>query len=271
MQIRVQVRRTRTARWTLMVMGLTLAVTLAAPGRALAQPPPAPAAQAPQAPQGPPPVWTGSFGAGLAVTNGNSDTSNLNLTTKVTYDPMNPHLATLEALYLRGSNEGETNVARTALNVRDDYSFTERASVFGQFRYLRDTFKGIDYLAAPTVGIGYKVVNLERTKFNIDAGAGVVWEKNSDVGTVNTSGAVTVGENVTHNLTATTVFTHAATGLWKAADFGDALYTLSAGITAAVTARTQLKVEVLELYKSQPPVGLQSQDVSFLTSVVYSF
>lgn len=266
MQRRVQAVRTRTKRSTLIAMTVTMAVALAAPGRALAQ-----ASQAPAAPAAPPPVWTGSFGAGLAVTSGNSDTSNFNVAAKAAYDPANPHLATAEALYLHGSSEGDTTVSRTSLNVRDEYTLTERTSAFGQFRYLRDTFKGIDYLAAPTFGIAYKVVNLERTKFNIDAGAGLVWEKNTDLGPANTSGAITIGENVVHKLTSTTTITHAATGLWKTSDFGDSLYTVSAGLAAALTARTQLKVEILELYKSQPPPGKESQDVSFITSVVYSF
>jgi len=278
MQRRVQVVRIRTTppamsvmlgpRSTLiaMAMTVTMAVALAAPGRALAQAP-----QAPAPPTGPPPVWTGSFGAGLAVTDGNSDTSNVNVAAKVIYDPMNPNLALVEALYIRGSSEGETTVARTALNVRDDYSLTPRISLFGQFRYLRDEFKGIEYLAAPGTGISFKVVNLERTKFNVDAGPGVVWEKNTGVDSTDTSGAITIGENFAHQLTGTTTITHAATGLWKTADFDDSFFTVSAGLAASLTSRMQLKVEALELYKSLPPPGKQSQDLSFLTSVVYPF
>jgi putative salt-induced outer membrane protein len=251
-------------RFTVIAMVVTIA--LAAPGRALAQAP-----QAPAPPAGPPPVWTGSFGAGLAMTSGNVDTSNINLTAKTTYDPMNPHLANFEALYLHASSEEETTVSRTALTLRDDYSLTERLSIFGRFGYLRDVFKGIDYLIAPTAGVGYRVVNLEQTKFIVDAGAGVVWEKESEFGTVDTSGAITAGENFMHKLTPTTTITHAATALWKTADFGDALYTVSAGLAAAVTARTQLKLEVLELYKTQPPIGKESEDLSFVMSVVYAF
>jgi putative salt-induced outer membrane protein YdiY len=48
---------------------------------------------------------------------------------------------------------------------------TDRLSVFGRFGYLQDEFKGIDYLISPTAGVGYKVVNLERTKFMVDTGA----------------------------------------------------------------------------------------------------
>jgi putative salt-induced outer membrane protein len=274
MRRRVHVVRTWTMRSILTAAIITFTVTLGIPERAFAQvlpvPPPPPVLPVPPPPP-PPPGWAGNISAGLAITNGNANTSNFNLALKATFDPENPHLLTMDALYLRGSNEGETNVSRTSLNAREDYSLTERASVFGQLRYLRDTFKGIDYLAAPTLGVGYKVVNLERTRFNVDAGAGVVWERDSEFGMTTTDGAITAGETFTHNLTATTVITHGAMGLWKAADFADSLYTVGLGLSAALTARIQLKLEVLELYKSQPPPGKLNQDVSFLTSVVYSF
>ena len=45
------------------------------------------AAAAQDAPAPPPPAWTGSIGAGLAVTSGNSDTSNMNLSFKAVHDP----------------------------------------------------------------------------------------------------------------------------------------------------------------------------------------
>jgi putative salt-induced outer membrane protein YdiY len=218
----------------------------------------------------PPPVWAGSIGAGLALTNGNADTSNFNLAFKLTYDPMNPHLVTADALHLRGTSEGEDTVNRSAFNVRDEYAWSERTSFFGQLRYLRDTFKTIDYLVAPTGGVLYKLVDLEPTKFTIDAGGGVVWEEDTGLD-INTSGAVTLGENFSHKFTPTTTLSQSASGLWKTSDFGDSLYTIGISLAAAMTERLQLKVELLELYKSQPPPGIEKGDVSFITSVVYSF
>jgi putative salt-induced outer membrane protein YdiY len=235
-------------------------------GSALAQAQP----QAPAPPPAEPPVWAGSLGAGLALTSGNADTTNLNLGIKLTYDPRSPHVVTGDAFYLHGTSEGDTIVSRTSLNVRDDYTWTDRTTFFGQFRYLRDTFKGIDPLTAALGGVAYKLVNLEPTKFTIDAGGGVVWERNPGLGT-STSGALTLGETFSHRFSSAATFTHSANGLWKTADFGDSLYTLAAGLAATITPRTQLKVELLELYKSQPPPGIEKGDLSLVTSVVYSF
>jgi c-di-GMP-binding flagellar brake protein YcgR len=60
--------------------------------------------------------------------------------------------------------------------------------------------------------------------------------------------------------------------LWKADDFGDALYNFSAGAAAALTARTQLKIELLDTYASRPPnETVKSNDVALITALVYKF
>ena len=88
----------------------------------------------------------------------------------------------------------------------------QRASLYyGQLEYLRDTFKLIDYLVAPTAGVGYKVVSTTATKFSTDAGPGVVWERNPGVD-LRDRMALTAGEKLEHALTATATLKHAATG-----------------------------------------------------------
>jgi putative salt-induced outer membrane protein YdiY len=222
------------------------------------------------APPPPPPVWAGSFGAGFAVTSGNADTSSYNLAFNLTHDPDNPHALRADALYLRGSNSGTTNVNRATFGVRDDYSLSDRTALFGQFRHLRDEFKEIEYLLAPTFGVAQKIAVTEKVLLAADVGAGAVIEKNTGLD-AQTSGAVNVGESFAYKLTNTATITQSVTGLWKTSDFGDALYTFGAGIAANITPRTTLKIELLELYKSLPPPGVQKQDVSLITSFVYTF
>ena len=158
--------------------GFTLLWIGLAAGRAGAQAVPAPAA-----PSGP---WTGSVGGGVALTSGNTDTSTVNVTYDVTYDPKTKNVVKSDALYLRGKKDGESIVNRLGFNVRDQYNLGPRAFVFGQFQDPRDTFKAIDYLVAPTAGLGFKVVDTPQTSFTVDGGVGGVWEKNpeSDVNTL---------------------------------------------------------------------------------------
>ena len=222
-----------------------------------------------QAPPAPPKIWTVTASAGLALTSGNSDTSTVNLAYDLTYDPQTKNVVKSDGLFLRGETEGELSAHRTGLNIRDEYKLTPRLFVFGQNQYLKDEFKDIEYLLAPTGGLGYKLIDTPETKLGVDGSAGVVWEKNTDLD-VATSGALAVGQRLQRQLTENTILTPACAGLWKTDDFEDALFTLGVSIAASMSTRTQLKIEALDTYKNKPPLPtIQANDVAVLMSLVY--
>ena len=227
-------------------------------------------AQAPPA-EPPPGTWTGTAGAGISITNGNSDTVNYNLAFDVTRDPKTRSVQKMKGLFIRGEREGDLTVDHLALGFRHQYALTPRAYLFGQIDYLRDTFKLIDYLVAPTVGVGLKVVDTPSTKFSVDGGIGAVWEKNPDLD-VDTSLALTAGEKLEHQLTATTALRHAATALWKADDLADGLYTVSVGVGVKISQRLQLTVDLLDTFKNRPPnAATEKNDLAFVTALAAKF
>ena len=241
-----------------LVLSLSIAILIYAAGAAAQAPAPAP-----------PKIWTIAAGAGLALTNGNTDTSTVNMAYDIVYDPKTGNVVKSDGLYLRGETEGVVSADRLGLNVRDEYSLNPRTYVFGQNLYLRDEFKSIDYLVAPTAGLGYKLFDTDQTKLSVDGGIGGVWEKNP-ARDVQSSGAVTVGEKLNHVLTPTTTLTHGFTALWKTQDFDDALYAVGAGIAVSMSTRTQLKVEWLDTYKNKPPsVLVKKNDMALLMAIVY--
>ena len=216
-----------------------------------------------------PKIWTVSAGAGLALTSGNTDTSTVNASYEITYDPPTRHVIRSDGLMIRGKTNKELSADRLGLNVRDEYGLNHRVYVFGQNQFLRDRFKSIDYLVAPAVGIGYSVVETPETKVAVDGGIGGVWEKNSGVN-VAASGALTLRETLAQALTATTSLTQSFSGLWKTTDFEDSLHVFSIGVSATMSMRTQLKVELLDTYKNKPPLAtVQKNDVAVLVAVVY--
>jgi putative salt-induced outer membrane protein YdiY len=224
-------------------------------------------AQAPAAE--PPKIWTVTASAGLALTSGNSDTVSTNAAYDITYDPHRRNVIKSDGLFLRARTEGELTADRLGFNVRDQYPLTPRFFVFAQNQYLRDEFKNIDYLVAPTGGVGYKLIDTIATKLSVDGSTGVVWEKNPGFD-VKTSGALATGEKLTQTLTATATFVQSFTGLWKMDDFEDALFTLGASIAASMSARTQLKAEALNTYKNKPPLPtVQKNDVAVLMAIVF--
>ena len=227
-------------------------------------------AQAP-APAEPPPTWTGSAGVGVSLTSGNSDTMNYNLGFDLTRTPKARNVMKWTGLYLRGDQNDAVVVDRTSLGYRDEYTLSGRTFLFGQVDYLRDTFKLIDYLVAPTAGVGFKLADTDPTKFSVDAGVGSISEKNPGVD-LRTSGALTAGEKLALQLTPTASIKHAATGLWKANDLSDALYTLSIGLASRLSDRMQLSLDLLDSYKNLPATAAtKKNDVAFVTSITAKF
>jgi putative salt-induced outer membrane protein len=230
-------------------------------------------AQTPQpaAPAGPPPLWTGNAGFGFTLNQGNTDTTNLNISGEATRDPKTNSVWKLKGLYLRGETNDALAVDRLLLEGRNERNLTQRVYAFGQLQFLEDAFKDIDYLVAPGAGVGYRLVMTPATTFNVDGGFGVKLEKNPGVDR-RTDAVVTASDKFEHKLTPTATIMQGFNALWSVDDFGDALYTLSAGVAASLTTRTQLKIELLDTYSSQPPSdAVKKNDVAVITALVYKF
>lgn len=236
----------------------TVAIASVTPATAQTTPPPEP------------PGWTGSAGAGLSTTSGNSDTSNINAAFELKRDTGGPILFRSGGLLLYGKSQDVLTSDRLSFEARLERRLGARASAFAQTQYLRDEFKSIDYLVAPTVGLAYALFKSERTEFVVDGGVGGVWEKNRGFDT-DLDGALTAGQKFSHKIGERAELNEKTIALWKMDDFGDALYTFGAGIAASITAATQLKFEVLDTYKAQPLPGIEKNDIATIISFVYKF
>ena len=222
-------------------------------------------AQAP-APTGP---WTTqAASAGVALTQGNKDTSSVNLGYEMVYDPKTNNIVKSDGLLLYGKTDGEKTADRVGVNIRDERKLSGRSYAYVQTQYLRDEFKNIEYQVAPTVGVGYRLVDTAATKFSVDAGVGGVWEKAPDVG-VKKSGAITFGDKLSRKVSATTAISQNFTALYKTTDFSDALYSLGVALTTSMSAHSQLKVEVLDVYKNLAPVPFKKNDLALIIGLVF--
>ena len=211
---------------------------------------------------------TGSFGAGAAWTSGNSDTKSWNLALTLAYDPKTGNVVKADAFYLKGESNGDTIVDRVSAHVRDEYHFTPSIYAFGDVQYLRDPFKSIDRLVAPTAGIGWTFVKNDSLEASVDAGAGYVWERN--LGVDKNSGVWRAGQALTWKISPTATFTENAFGLFKMNDSSDSIYHAEAALTTAILGHVELKVAVIDEYKRKP-VAAKKNDVAGVVTLLWKF
>jgi putative salt-induced outer membrane protein YdiY len=216
-------------------------------------------------------TWRGSLSGGLALTSGNTDTSTINASYEIVRDAKKRLVFKSTGLYIRGQKEADLTVDRTTADARLDYRLTQRVFTFGQVSYLRDRFRKVEFLLAPTVGVGASLVDTEASKLVVDTSFGTAVEGTTAANT-RASPAIAFGQRLFQQITESTRITQVATALWKVDDFGDVLYTFSAGIATSITTRSELKAEVLDSFKNAPATPLlQRNDVAVLMSVVYKF
>lgn len=250
---------------------LALAAALALPSAGLAEelcpcPPPPP----------PPPAFTGSLGLGLALTSGNTDTFNLNFSLGLKYDPKTKNVVKFDATYLRGETDNELQLDRLSAILRDEYSFSPKLYGYGELAYLRDRFKGIEYLFAPSAGVGYKVLDTDALKLAFDAGFGGAFESDyldyplSTETVSSSSGAIRAGEAFAWKISPNATLTQGFTGLWKTKDTADAIYHFEIALSASITKWSQVKVAFTDDYKNKPPdPKLEKNDTAFVAAIVF--
>jgi putative salt-induced outer membrane protein len=207
----------------------------------------------------------------LALTGGNSDTTSYNIAFDVLRDPNTRNSMKASGLYLRGDSDGEAIVDRLNLGFRDEYTLSERTFLYGDLAYLRDKFKLIDYLFSPSGGVGYKVYNTDQLLFSLQGGVGAVWEKNPGFD-VNSSGAVTAGQDLSWKLSEAARIVQNFTALWKTEEFEDALYHFGLGLATSITKNSELKVEFRDDFKNLPATPeTKKNDTAFVTTFLFKF
>src|SRR2546428_6657833 len=200
--------------------GMSVIVMLIACGSAMADDPPA--------------RWSGDAAAGLSLTRGKSDTKNVNLALNLAPRLSPTNVLKYDAFYLRGDSNGNLTVDRTVFGARDEVAFSALTYAFADAHFLRDHFKEIDYLITPTVGIGHHVIKRDDLDVAVEGGAGVLVERDSGFART-TSGALQAKQLLTWKFSPTASFGETAAGLWKANQFGDALYHLEASLASSLT------------------------------------
>jgi putative salt-induced outer membrane protein len=224
-----------------------------------------------QDPQDPPEVYTGSLGGGVAITGGNTDTDSFNLGAELRRDDGGRNVIEGSASYLRGDQNGTLNLDRTSVNLRDEFTFSGRTFVFGQVDYVRDRFKGIIFLWAPTGGLGHRLIDSDAMRFVVRGGAGGVLEKNPGLD-ADTSGSLTAGQKFTRSLSSSAKLTQSLSTIWKTDDFADSLTNFSISVTTTLVGSLEVKVEFADTYKNKPSdASFEKNDTAFVTAFVVKF
>lgn len=115
--------------------------------------------------------FSGKGQAGYVMSRGNSDTDAANAKIDLfLLTPQWKHAFTLEGLF--GRSAQVTSAERWDLRLQSDYTINTKLFAFGALAYQDDRFSGFQYQASASGGLGYKFLDLDKTKLSAQLGVG---------------------------------------------------------------------------------------------------
>lgn len=248
---------------TLMVAGVLAAVSGVLSNEAAAQamvvPPPTTEKS---------PKWEGSAGAGVTLTQGNSDTVMFN--------------ARLQAL--RKWEKNELNLAADATygeanSVKNNDSFrvtaqynrliNERLYGYVLADFLHDDIADVSYRVNVGPGLGYYFIKEERMVLSGEAGPSVVFE---DVGGISkTYFTARLGEKFEYKISDRARIWQKAEFLPQVDDLSNYLFNFEIGIETDITKSLKLEFFIVDNYDNEPAAGRKKNDIKMVAGIKYKF
>lgn len=210
-----------------------------------------------------------SLSLGVAMTDGNSETMQINGALLVEGD--DPGIGSIrlgiEANY--GESTVNSNSETTVKNGKVFASTRKTISprFFGALDVSTayDDIARIDYRTTVGPGLGVYVVKSEATALSVEAAPSYVWEEVADVN--DSYLGVRFAEMLQHALGGKAKAWQSAEYLPKVSDFQDYLLNGALGVEAPVSASVNLRVVLQDKYDSTPAPGAEHNDISLIAGL----
>jgi putative salt-induced outer membrane protein len=215
--------------------------------------------------------WDSTVAAGLNVTSGNSETlaANAAVTAERVGDV---HEIRLGIEGNTGDSEIDGVDETTTQNAKAQavYKYKLNGSyLYSDNSIFHDDIADIEYLLIVGVGVGYRVVDTERAKLGLEIGVAYV-EEELDDGTKDDKIAGRLAVRHDQTLSEQSKCWFSAEYLPSVDDMDDYLLNGEAGVEASLNSTLSLRVVVQDRYDSTVPVDREHNDLSVISSLVYT-
>lgn len=218
--------------------------------------------------------WRGSVDLGFTLTEGNSETTTLSLAGLTVWRGQRSRL-TLDASFLRATDEGEETANKGGLSGQYDWFPGERFFLFGRAAGSFNEPAGLDLRLSPAVGVGYQLVQAERHELTVRGGGSWIRDEFTD-GTSEEAVHVLLAESYHWRLSESSDLEQSVVYEPKAEELGDYLLTAQVSLSAMITEAVGLKVSVKDEFDSEPfdpATGepAEENDLTVVTGLTLSF
>ena len=218
-----------------------------------------------------------SLGLGASLASGNTKANNLSLNADAVRATEQNKLSLYGNLQYARSN-GVTTADQLRLGTRYDHNLSARLFSFGGLDVDRNRFANLDLRAELSGGLGWHVIQSQRTTFDLFGGLGYVSDKYRSAmlvdGRVRDSYnylSLRLGEESTHQFNDSTSIKQRLTLVPNLKNRGEFRATWDAGLAVAMSKSLNLNVGLSVAHNSDPGPGRKSTDTLLTTGVSIKF
>lgn len=216
--------------------------------------------------------WDGDVSLGIALARGNSNITNISLSfTAEKFLSKN----------LEWANRGNYLLGRTAniknsetIEITSTAKWTHTEDFFPQIEItaLQDRFKNYNYRIIPHLGMGYKIIQLDKVEASLMSGISGVFTKYEDTAEKDYFTGLMIGNECVWKISPTAEFVQNLTMNFNVSRLNNYFARLEMSVIAAIANGWALKVSMIDKYESLP-IGedIEKNDIIFLTNLSWKF
>ena len=229
--------------------------------------------------------WDGGTNVGFSVARGNSQTENLALAFNAAHPTLNDKITIYESsIYTKNDLASPSTVANLVQGgLRYDRNLNPRLFVFVGADFMSNALQFLDLRGVYGGGLGLHVIKSDATTLNVFGGLNYTHETYSNgpaiagtgafvsYGVTNRFAALTLGEELTHNLGKSTLITQNLGFFPNLQDTGQYRFTFNFGSVTKISKWLGWQNQFGDIYVSNPPIGAKKNDVLLTTGLNVAF
>lgn len=214
--------------------------------------------------------WSGGLDAGLALTSGNSDTTNIALGLAATRETSNDKTSIYAAsIYNRDSTSGESRTVANTIRGGVRYDRNINRKFFG-YGFTDLEHNGLQDLTLRFVlggGIGYHAIRNDRTE--LDLLGGLAWNREFFKGNFNdrSTAEVQVGQTLSHHFSPRVSLKEQLYFFPNLTEGGEYRINFDASLITDISRRIGWQLTLSDRYLSNPPFGFEKNDLLLTTGL----
>jgi putative salt-induced outer membrane protein YdiY len=217
--------------------------------------------------------WEGGANIGFALTRGNSQTKNLALAftadRKTQHDEITMYANTIYASNDAAGAAPSVTANTTQGGARYAHNLTTRLFGYGSADFQTDALQALNLRSVLGGGLGLHVLNSSQT--TLDVLGGLNYTRESYVMLNRNFAALTLGEELTHKLAASTVLTQKLYFFPDLSQAGEYRGTFSLGTVTKLSKWLGWQNAFGDIYVTNPPAGKKQNDILLTTGLNVSF